>query len=171
MQTGYFKKESDEEPSTLSLFFSKKSANEPTIVDRLASQLTDNLVPRATTAKHEPLQLTWPTKVAHWPNIKNCLHSTDEIIDEIRKHKILSEEKYRPSVLPSLDEMLISIKKKIHVSASDEFDRYPIFTSANFFRTFPLNLNKRVFLKKKEPEIDRRLGTSNVSGISDIFNT
>lgn len=171
LQADYFKEEPQTEQSALSQFFAKNQGDEPTIVDRLASRLNGSHVPSAVSAKRELDEIAWPTESEKWSRIKKCLIDSGKIINDITEHKILLEEKYRPEILYPLERSLRSIKSSIHNSSDNEFDKYSIFNSPNFFQSFPVELNNKAVFANKLPLINKKLENSNLSNIRKIFNT
>lgn len=130
-------------------YFAGDSERRKLVARQLADRLVQEFTPRLARSQRALDAVTWPAGVDNWAAVRSALKNGEQTIVDLREHRILAEETYRPASATDLEAGLESLRREIATSADTMFQQYDIRRGASFFDAYPIDLQRRSFFATK----------------------
>lgn len=130
-------------------YFAEDSEKRALVARQLADRLVQEFSPRLEQARRAVDAVTWPAEIDDWAAVRSALQGGEQTIVDLREHRILTEEAYRPASATDVEAGLESLRGEIASSADRIFQQYDIRRGESFFDGYPIDLHRRSFFATK----------------------
>ncbi len=130
-------------------YFAEDSEKRKLVARQLADRLVQEITPGLARSQRALDAVTWPTEVDNWAAVRSALKNGEQTIVDLREHRILTEEAYRPASATELEAGLETLRHEIATSADTMFQQYDIRRGESFFDAYPIDLHRRSFFATK----------------------
>ena len=138
-------------------------------IEKAVSSFTLTYGPKLTAASTTLDSVMWPSPQPQWALIRHKLSNAQKMADIFDSNTFFADLNSIPPELAALKAKLESKEKPIRDDAAKHFQEYPLLTESDFFAIYPVEIDKKDFLKSQADFLEKKVENATGTGVPHLL--